>query len=635
MCLLILLLICISHITISVEITRVIAFNNSITQRDAICGETVKNRLWISLNAEPGTERTIALQFEANEIWAQIKAPTAEFVNEIVWTEYVKRSQLSVLLDLYLKVPGCEPSTNIAITVTGTYQGGICDEESTDCMLRLPDSAISITTEKPRMGTLIIPPFNVIRGKWTKPIKLMIPHRLLPPETLNIIPKSLLLDALQFASSPIQSISDINPIQFSYSHPYFPTRTYVYIKAREDLALSQKLEIEYEMKCSECKFNQFAQIMDQPHPAIVAESSKQSFIPLYIPSMNIWNKYCFVLSLNRIPVTPISVSFELCQEMIIEPREVTFTKEKDVNDSMHQSFCITPIQEVQCQLRFYLSGPSVHEYIKPDPIHVYSKSSALLYITFPSIIEVTNRVISTPQILKFQRGEYLDVVLSPIAAENGFFTFAPESFKINSEVMQSNEIEFYVTANVDCPMKNEDSNTSLYYVIHWNINGSLGNYMKPTPLYMKVVANMEELSPLETWCSEDIDCADPSVGQTCVVDECVLNSSREHCKPLFVQKRRQESGWTVYQYLMIAVVSLVLIVMILRFCGCFERKKEEEEVDSEDETEERKIFNTAANFEEAQVAIENLLWQIYEHEQNLDINKKYQKDIHRKNYYDD
>eukprot|EP01084_Bolivina_argentea_P053058 97408_1 len=243
------------QVTLSVEITRIVSFENNITQRDAICGETIRNGLWISINSEPGTERSIALQFESNEIWAQIKAPSSEFINEIIWTEYVKRIDLRVSLDLILKVPGCEPTSNIVISITGTYEGGICDEEKTDCILSLPDSDISITTETPRMGTLIIPEFNVIRNKWTKPIKLMIPHRLLIPETLNVKPKSLLLNALQFKSSLIKS--NINPLQFTYSHPYFPKRTYMYVKAKQDLALSQKLEIEYEMKCIQCKFNQF------------------------------------------------------------------------------------------------------------------------------------------------------------------------------------------------------------------------------------------------------------------------------------------------------------------------------------------------------------------------------------------
>ena len=58
-------------------------------------------------------------------------------------------------------------------------------------------------------------------------------------------------------------------------------------------------------------------------------------------------------------------------------------------------------------------------------------------------------------------------------------------------------------------------------------------------------------------------------------------------------------------------------------------------IDEEEELEEKKIFNTAENLREAQVAIEHLLWQIYKYEQNLDINKKYEKQIHNDDYYDD
>ena len=73
------------------------------------------------------------------------------------------------------------------------------------------------------------------------------------------------------------------------------------------------------------------------------------------------------------------------------------------------------------------------------------------------------------------------------AEENEFFTFDPEYFEINTEIMQSNQIEFYVTPNVDCPIKDEFSNISLYYIINWQINGSIDNYMKPTPIYIRVL----------------------------------------------------------------------------------------------------------------------------------------------------
>ncbi len=80
-----------------------------------------------------------------------------------MWTEYVKRIDLKVPLDLTLKVPGCEPNTNIVISITGTYQGGICDKENTDCILSLPDSAISITTETPSFDKINILKINILK----------------------------------------------------------------------------------------------------------------------------------------------------------------------------------------------------------------------------------------------------------------------------------------------------------------------------------------------------------------------------------------------------------------------------------------------------------------------------------------
>ena len=469
----------------------------------------------------------------------------------------------------------------------------------------------------------------------------MIPNKLLIPETLIITPKSLLLNALKFKASIIDKINQDNDIKFSYSNPYFPKRSYMYIKASEDLALSQKLEIEYGMKCAQCKFNQFPDKMEAPFPASVAESSKQKFVPFYIPTMKIWHKYCFTLSLNRKPITEIGVTFELCDAIITEPREVTFSKKKDLNESMHQRFCITPTEETECILKFFLTGQSIHEYIKPDPIKIYAKESEKpLQIRLPTIIELRNRIISAPQTLFFERrqGEYLDIILIPISkTDNEFFKFEPSFFKIQSDIMQSQEIEFYVTSNVDCPMKDDISNISLYYIIDWKINGSLGNYMKPTPIYIKVIENMDELNPSQEWCDiDDIDCRDPRVGQTCIIDPCILNSSHTDCQPLYAKIKEKQSGLIWWQWLMIVIVIIVLLIIFLKFCGCFDKKeKEEEELESDEEIEEKKIFNTKENFNEAQIAIEKLLEQIYKHEQNLDLNKKYEKDVMIKNYYHD
>ena len=83
-----------------------------------------------------------------------------------------------------------------------------------------------------------------------------------------------------------------------------------------------------------------------------------------------------------------------------------------------------------------LSYKSVHNYLEPDPMWVYSYRSEveLLPLIVPTSITVTNRVISTPQTLSWEKTEknhikeeneenaengengeeeYLDVVLIP------------------------------------------------------------------------------------------------------------------------------------------------------------------------------------------------------------------------------
>ena len=68
----------------------------------------------------------------------------------------------------------------------------------------------------------------------------------------------------------------------------------MYVKAREDLALGQDLQIQYNLKCSQCKYNQFPPIEDPIDPTVVAQAPKQQFVPLFIPSMKIFHKYCSV-----------------------------------------------------------------------------------------------------------------------------------------------------------------------------------------------------------------------------------------------------------------------------------------------------------------------------------------------------
>ena len=52
---------------------------------------------------------------------------------------------------------------------------------------------------------------------------------------------------------------------------------------------------------------------------------------------------------------------------------------------------------------------------------------------------------------------------------------------INTEVMSEHKTEFYVTASVDCPMKGGETNGTIYHLITWEIEGSLSDYLRPTP----------------------------------------------------------------------------------------------------------------------------------------------------------
>ena len=143
------------------------------------------------------------------------------------------------------------------------------------------------------------------------------------------------------------------------------------------------------------------------------------------------------------------------------------------------------------------------------------------------------------------------------------------------------------------------------------------------------------MRPKEEWCQQEIDCSDPPKGVTCIPDICALNSSNIECKAIYAKPGLKQSQYSIIQYIMLGCIVLVLLLVIAKQCGWIGGVKIPETVEEEQEIEEKKIFNTAENFTEAQVAIEHLLWQIYEHEQNLDMNKKYEKDIHKTDYYDD
>ena len=127
--------------------------------------------------------------------------------------------------------------------------------------------------------------------------------------------------------------------------------------------------------------------------------------------------------------------------------------------------------------------------------------------------------------------------------------------------------------------------------------------------------NKKEVTASQPWCPDEIDCTDPPFGQTCVVDECVLDSNQPLCKPLKVKEfDGPRTGYTKNEYIMISIIAVFVLWNLMQFFGVFNlcKKKEEESEDSSEETQE--IFNTARNMKHAEVAIEALLWQIREFE---------------------
>ena len=185
--------------------------------------------------------------------------------------------------------------------------------------------------------------------------------------------------------------------------------------------------------------------------------------------------------------------------------------------------------------------------------------------------------------------------------------------------MTDDSLEFYVTASVDCPLTEEDQDTPIFYVINWIVNGSLGSYTRPTPIYIKVLENVDELTSIEEWCEEGVDCSNPSVGQTCIMDDCLVNAaSTERCTPLFVEQPSKDSGgYSTNQKLMMLGIVLFLLYNILQFLGFFQWIKKrycEKPEEVTDDSEEKKIFNTRYNMEQAEIAIEELLRQIRQYE---------------------
>ena len=434
------------------------------------------------LNGEPGTERKIKVEFEPSETWVKVLFGDQEITNEYEYIEYVKNSDLRVPFQIELQVPGCVPSKQISIPITGTFEGGICDNKPSPCSLGLPTEAVTFTVTPPELNTVILPEFNVIRGSWSKPIKLRIERGLLIPEVLTVKPKSLLDDALIFNLR--RDIETSIPIQFSFAKSYFPTILYVYIYAKDNLALSQRIEIETEQECPQCLYSVFYDKLRENHFVYVAEASKQSFVPLYVPTMKINNKYCFNYMLSKIPSQEISLVIEDCNNFNIEPTELIFSPNNDI--PKQASFCITPKEVDTCQLNFFLAGDGTHEFIVPNSIQIRSTNTELKMINIPKIIKLTNRKISEPLKISYEldENEFLEVTLTPNLVENDFFTFDPTSFRLSHETRQ-NYIEFYITPNVDCPLITGEINEA-FYVVNWNIDGELLNFADPTPMYIKV-----------------------------------------------------------------------------------------------------------------------------------------------------
>jgi hypothetical protein len=304
---------------------------------------------------------------------------------------------------------------------------------------------------------------------------------------------------------------------------------------------------------------------------------------------------------------------------------------------------------------------------------LYAIDKPLKKIRHPLVIELTNRLISAPLKLTFDETEYLDVILKPRFIDetsSDFFTFVPELFAL-SHLSTTNEISFFITPNVDCPLI-IDAEFIAYFVIQFDVqNGSLAQFAKPSPLYIRVLSNEREFNAREDWCTTEIDCQIPPNGMTCIPDECLLkdntNSNSETiditsdsnvnvsenitnstaakvneigndiCLPLTIQPLTEQNSFNILKYMILFCIVVLLTLVVLHECGCLTKVEIPELMDDDSSatTEEKKIFNTAENLREAQIAIEHLLFQIKHHERNLDIHRQFKNDVHRKDaYYD-
>lgn len=576
--------------------------------------ELVEGKLFIELNEEPGTEKEITIDISSTVPWARLYIGAEKGFNTYKWEQYVKRAQLKLPIKLQLLVPGCLPATTFAISMTGTYSGGVCDEAT--CPLELPKDKIQFTTSKPNVGQLNISNFNVIPGKWTpNPIKMTISHQLFQPEVLTVTPKSLETGALQFQAQASSGDKADNEMTFSWSRKLFGKMAFMYVYAKKNLALGKTLQVQFYLKCEQCNFNQFFPELAHPLQVRVEAQEKQRFIPFYIPSMKTAHKYCFNLKLNSEPIEQVTVVLSVtCSAFHVEPKSLTFDKFRQ--HSRQQSFCITPkIADQSCQLIFLLPGQGSSLYHTPQPLSLYSTGHlnfSQANFQYPSIIEATNRMVSDMFVFQFDKTDYADITLTPIfKPEKTFFLFKPSQFEV-SHLFVDNFMHFTIIPNVDCPLRLNDTNMSVYWIIDWNITGSIEGYNKPHPMYIKVIENDKESKPQMDWCPQSsIDCSNPPEGMTCFPDQCVLDPKKKECNPLYIWN--VESGYGFKQYAIFASVGLLVIYIILRQIGCL-GNPQLPTIDEEKEIQEKRIFNTAENLREAQVAIENLLWQIYRYE---------------------
>lgn len=370
--------------------------------------------------------------------------------------------------------------------------------------------------------------------------------------------------------------------------------------------------------------------------------------------MKIQQKYCFRLTLNRIPVSDINIEFEACDSFTIEPTQVLFSKTNF--NPKQESFCITPkIINSVCSLNFYLQGQSISQYSKPASIDLYSiaENVVLKKFTHPIIIELTNRLISEPLRFSFEKSEYLNISLQPTFKEDAeFFTFSPKYLHLSH--LAVGKIEFFITPNVDCPMTVEMTHFGYYVIEFMTINGSSSfsdfDFAKPTPLYIKVMANDQELNSRQEWCESEFNCNSPPNGMTCIPDECVLREGSDTqqfvavrnktqnestteestqidiCLPLIVGSLVAQSEIAIVQIIIIVCLAIILLVVFLYECGCLQKVPiPEMEEEDEHEIKERQIFNTKENMKEAEVAIENLLKQIDSYEKQLDVHARYER----------